>query len=144
MWSTDDETRGIFSGNVVVSGTNMKLTCDRLEITAASIGDKSMTIGTLEKFKHLLASGRVHIIQGDREARCGQAEVFPREDRVILKDNPMIIDHRSDWTCVGRELVMLRGERRIQGEAVKFVGPAIKDLGVDKNAPDNNEKSDSK
>src|SRR5579884_3099600 len=59
IWSTDTETHGIFSGNVVVTGTNMKLTCDRLEIIATNIGDKNTTISNVDKFKYLLATGRV-------------------------------------------------------------------------------------
>lgn len=135
MWSTDTETRGTFSGNVVVTGTNLKLTCDRLEITASRIGDKTATIGTLEKFKYLLASGKVRIVQGDREATCGRAEVFPREDRIDLTERPMVIDHGTEATYVGDKLQLFRGERRVKGDGVQITLPGIKDLGFDKNQP---------
>lgn len=135
MASTDTETRGVFIGNVVVTGTNLKLTCDRLEILATQIGDKTATVGKLDKFKTLLATGHVRIVQGDREATCGRAEVFPREERIVLKDNPMVTDHGNDSKVVGTELRLLRGERRVQGDNVRVILPEIKDLGFDKNQP---------
>ncbi|HEU5080008.1 MAG TPA: LptA/OstA family protein [Opitutaceae bacterium] len=131
-WSTDTETRGVFTGNVVVTGTNLKLTCDRLEIIATRIGDKTETIGTLEKFKYLLATGKVHIVQGEREASCGRAEVFPREDRLVLTEKPMVVDHGSEATYVGDELMLYRGQRRVTGKGVQITLPPIKDLGFDK------------
>lgn len=135
MWSTDTETKGTFSGNVIVTGNDLKLTCDRLEITATQIGEKSATVGTLEKFKYLLASGKVRIVQGDREATCGRAEVFPRENKIILTEKPMVVDHGSEATYVGSQLRLFRGQRRVEGDDVKITLPPIKDLGFDKNEP---------
>jgi lipopolysaccharide export system protein LptA len=135
MWSTGTETRAVFDGNVVVSGTNMKLTCDRLEITATQIGDNESTIPVVERFKHLLATGKVQIVQGDREATCGRAEVFPRENKIVLTENPMVTDHGNGAKAIGTELVLLRGERRVQGTNVRFIMPPIKDLGFDKDQP---------
>jgi lipopolysaccharide export system protein LptA len=136
MWSTDSETHAIFTGNVVVSGTNMRLTCDRLEIIASQLGnDKESTIPVLERFRYLLASGKVQIVQGDREAVCGRAEVFPREDKIVLKENPIVIDHGNDSKVIGDELWLFRGERRVQGINPRVVLPAIKDLGFDNSQP---------
>lgn len=134
MWSTDTETKGVFVGNVVVTGTNLRLTCDRLEIIATRIGDKTETLAKLDKFKYLLAVGKVHIVQGDREATCGRAEVFPREDRIVLTEKPMVVDHGSEATYVGDELMLYRGERRVMGRGVQITLPPVKDLGFDKNA----------
>ena len=135
LTGTDTQTEGVFTGNVVVTGTNMKMTCDRLEIIASRIGDKTVTIGKLDKFKYLLATGNVHMIQGDREAFCGRAELFPREDRIVLTEKPVAIDHGSDATYTGDELDLYRGERRVKGRNVKITFPPIKDLGFDKNKP---------
>jgi lipopolysaccharide export system protein LptA len=135
LWGTDTQTEGVFTGNVVVTGTNMKLTCDRLQIIASRIGDKTVTIGKLDKFKYLLATGNVHMVQGDREAFCGRAELYPREDRIVLTEKPVAIDHGSDATYTGDELDLYRGERRVKGKNVKLTFPPIKDLGFDKNKP---------
>lgn len=129
--SSDTETTAVFTGKVVVTGTNLRLTCDRLEIVALRTGDAKAPIGKIEDFKSLLAIGNVRIIQGDREAACGRAEVLPGDDKIILTGQPVIVDHSVNWTWTGDELHMLRGERRITGTNPKFTGPPIKDLGVD-------------
>src|SRR3954462_6152113 len=108
MWSTDTETFAHFTGNVVATGTNIRITCDKLEITAAGQNEKSATVGKLDKFKYLLATGRVRIIQGDREANCGRAEVFPREERVVLTEKPVVIDHGNSSVAMGDKLTLLR------------------------------------
>ena len=135
MWSNPDrtETHAIFTGNVTVTGNEIKLTCDRLEILAESIGDKTTTLGKLDKFKFLIATGKVNIIQGDREASCGRAEVYPREDKIVLTEKPVVIDHSGPTIATGDLIEMLRGQRRVTGSNVHITLPAIKDLSYDKN-----------
>ena len=135
MWTVGPETRGICTGSVVLVGTNLKLTCDRLEFTALGIGDKASTLPTLEKFKYLLATGSVVILQSDREATCGRAEVLPREDKLVLTENPSVVDHEAGWTYAGDKITMLRGERRVFVDKPHVAGPPIKDLGFDKTKP---------
>ena len=129
MWSVGAETRGICTGSVTLVGTDLKILCDRLEFTAVGVGDKTATLPTLDKFKYMLATGHVVIVQSDREVTCGRAEVLPREDKVILTENPVLIDHGTDWTTKGDKMTMLRGERRVIVENSRVTGPALKDLG---------------
>lgn len=131
MKSTDSETTSIFTGNVVVTGTNMKLTCDRLEVVALRQADASATIGKVERFKSLIAEGNVHIVQGDREATCGRAIVLPGDDKITLTEKPVVTDRGVGWTWTGDELLLLRGERQVRGTNVRIVGPPVKDLGFD-------------
>ena len=132
MWSTDTDTHSIFDQNVVVTGNNMRLTCDHLDVLAARLGDTSATVGKLDKFKTLVATGNVHIVQGDRDVTCGRAEVFPREDRIVLTESPVVIDSSGPYVAKGTKIVLLRGERRLFGDNIEITGPAIKDLGFDK------------
>lgn len=132
MKSTDTETTSLFTGNVVVTGTNMRLTCDRLEVVAIREKDASATIGKIERFKSLVAEGNVRIIQGDREAACGKAVVLPGDDKITLTDRPVVTDKGVGWTWTGDELLLLRGERQVRGTNVRIVGPPVKDLGFDK------------
>ena len=134
MWSVNDETHAICTGSVVVTSTNQKISCERLELIAQGIGDKSATMPILERFKYLLATGNVHIVQGDREATCGRAEVLPREDKVILTEDPVVIDHAASSVTHGTKITMLRGERRVLVENPRATMPSIKDLGVGKPA----------
>lgn len=135
MTSTDEETRAIATGSVVLTGTNLRITCDRLEVIATRIGDKDETVGTLDKFKYLLATGRVKIVQDDREATCGRAEVFPREDKVVLTEDPVIVDKSSDFVAAGERITLLRGKREVFVDLPKFTGPPIKDLGANPKDP---------
>ena len=132
MRSTDTETTSVLTGKVVLTGTNMRLTCDRLEIVALRSGDPKATIGKVDSFKSLVATGNVRIIQGDREAACGRAEVLPGSDKITLTGDPVVVDHTINWRWTGDELEMLRGERQIRGKNARFTGPPIKDLGIDK------------
>src|SRR5689334_22257294 len=93
MRSTDKETTSVFTGKVVATGTNLRLTCDRLEIVAIRKGDPSATIGKIDSFKSFIATGNVRIIQGDREAACGKAEILPDDDKIILTGQPVVDDH---------------------------------------------------
>jgi lipopolysaccharide export system protein LptA len=132
MVSTDTETTITFRDNVRVTGTNMKLSCDYLEVVVVRTGDKTATLGKLDKFRSMLATGNVRMIQGDREAACGRAEVLPGDDKIILTGQPVVVDHSVNWTWTGDELEMLRNQRQIRGKNARFTGPPIKDLGADK------------
>jgi lipopolysaccharide export system protein LptA len=135
MHSTDTETISVFTGNVVVTGNDLRITCDRLDVVSTRMGDKTDTVGRQENFKSLIATGHVHIVQQDREAMCGRAEVLPREDKVTLTENPVVIDHGNNTYATGEPIMLLRGERRVLGTNVRITLPPIKDLGFDKNTP---------
>ena len=129
MSSTDTETRAILTGNVVLTGTNLKIVADRLEILAARVTGQDDTLGTPESFKYLLATGNVRIVQGDREATCGRAEVLPREEKVILTEDPVLIDRSTDYIAAGAKITLLRGQRQVLVEQPRLSGPPVRDLG---------------
>lgn len=138
MWSEGDETKAICTGKVVVTGTNLRIEADRLELIASRIDDeRNQSIPTLEKFRYLLATGNVSITQGTRTATCGRAEVLPREEKVVLTENPVVIDRATDFVSAGEKITMLRGQERVEVEKPRLTGPPIKDLGFDRNATDN-------
>jgi lipopolysaccharide export system protein LptA len=137
MRSTDTLTTFVFTRNVVVTGTNLKLSCDRLEVVTTRKGDSTATIGKQGRFKSLVAEGRVYIVQSDREAACGRAEVLPDDDKIILTDNPVVKDLANGATATGPRMVLFRGERRAVIEGAdnapsRIILPGIKDLGFDK------------
>jgi lipopolysaccharide export system protein LptA len=140
MHSTDTLTTFVFTKNVIVTGTNLKLTCDRLEVVTTRQGDPTATIGKLGRFKSLVAEGAVRIIQSDREAACGRAEVLPDDDKIILTDHPVVKDLANGATATGPRMVLYRGERRAVIEGAedapsRITLPAIKDLGFDPEPP---------
>ena len=132
MVSTDTETTITFRDKVVVTGTDLKLSCDFLQVVVKSKGEASATLGTIDKFRSLLATGKVIFIQGEREAACGRAEVLPDEDKVILTENPVVVDHDQKTRMAGEKIILLKGQKRVIVEKPTLVGPPVKDLGPDK------------
>jgi lipopolysaccharide export system protein LptA len=136
MWSEGDETKAICTGQVTVTGTNLKIVCDRLELIATRIdAEEQGAVPDLDKFRYLLATGNVSITQGSRVATCGRAEVLPREEKVVLTEDPVVIDKATDFVSAGDRITMLRGQERVEVEKPRLTGPPIKDLGFDKNPP---------
>ena len=133
MHSSDTDTTMVFTGNVVA--VSHQPAADLRPPRGggpAPKGDPKATIGKMDSFKSFIATGNVHIVQGDREAACGRAEVLPGDDKVVLTGQPVVVDHSINWRWTGDELEMLRGERQIRGKNARFTGPPIKDLGIDK------------
>lgn len=136
MVSSDTETTFTFRDKVSVTATNMKLTCDLLVVIAKRSGDAAATIGKQDNFKSLIATGNVRIIQGDREATCGRAAVYPGEDKVELTENPVVRSEKEGWMQSGPLMTLFRGERRAvitstptDTERPRLTLPALKDLG---------------
>lgn len=132
MISTATETIFTFQDQVVVTGTNLKLTCDRLVVVAKRTGDPKATFGKQENFKSLLATGRVRIVQNDREATCDRAEVLPGDDKVTLEGNVTARSLDNRFVQSGPKATLYRNQMRAVFEQPRFVLPPIKDLGPGK------------
>jgi lipopolysaccharide export system protein LptA len=150
MVSSESQSTFTFRNNVVVTGTNMKITCHELVVVANRSGDPKATIGKQDKFQSLVAMGDVRIVQNDREATCERAEVFPGEDKVVLTGHPVVQSLDGQYRADGPRLVLYRGQRRavIEGgptERSHITLPPLKDLGygkeADKNTPANSTNS---
>jgi lipopolysaccharide export system protein LptA len=129
------ETTTFFTGHVVVTGTNLKINCDRLKVISDRQEGKGDPSRQGQKFKYFLATGHVHIMQLEREATCGRAEVFLAEDRMVLTDEPVVTDHSNNSVATGEKLILLHGEQKVTGTHVRITGPPIKDIGLDKSLP---------
>lgn len=138
--STDTETTTVCRDDVVAIGNGMTLHCDNLKVIATRIGDKGATLGKYGSFKYLLATGHVVIVQGDRVATCGRAEVFPGEDRIVLTEGPVVEIKSEGYKVSGPRMVLYRGQRRavVEGtpsERSHISLPPIKDLGFPADKP---------
>jgi len=132
--SSDTESTTVFHDQVVAKGNDITLHCDYLKVITIGIGAKNSTLGKHDRFKYLLATGNVRIIQGDRVATCGRAEVFPGEDRIVLTENPVVRIESEHYEASGPRMVLYRGQRRavIEGTPASrthILLPGIKDLG---------------
>ncbi len=133
MVSSAKETTFTYRRNVRVTATNMTLTCENLVIVARRSGDPALLVGKQERLKSLVATGRVRIVQDDREATAERAEVLPDDDKVILTGNPVVRSTKDGWEQRGDRMELHRGERRaVIPSNPRTVLPALKDLGYDK------------
>jgi lipopolysaccharide export system protein LptA len=135
--STDKEITSTFRDNVVVTGNNLKLTCDFLTVIAIPKSNTTAALGKYGYFKSLIATGHVKIVQADREATCGRAEIFPGEDKIVLSENAFVLDTGNGSSISHSVLELYRGQRRavapaIPGVQTRIVLPALKDLGYEK------------
>jgi lipopolysaccharide export system protein LptA len=135
--STDKEITSTFRDRVVVTGNNLKLTCDFLTVIAIPKGGAPTALGKYGYFKSLVATGHVKIVQGDREATCGRAEIFPGEDKIVLSEGAFVVDSGNGSSISHSVLELYRGQRRAvappqPGDRMRIVLPALKDLGYDK------------
>lgn len=142
--SSETEITSTFRDKVVVTGTNLKLTCDFLTVVALRKDNTTAALGKYGYFKSLVATGHVRIVQGDREAACGRAEIFPGEDKIILSEKvdgarPHVRSLDDEYHAEGYRLILYRGQRRAviepdpaSGQGTRITLPALKDLGYDK------------
>lgn len=138
--STATEIVSTFRDRVVVTGTNITLTCDYLRVVARQKQAQTTALGQYGYFKSLVATGHVKIVQGDREATCGRAEIFPGEDKIVLTDQPVVRSADGEYVARGPRMVLYRGRRQavIEGspeERVRITLPPVKDLGAEPDAP---------
>lgn len=139
----EERTLFTLTGNVRVSGNNLTVFCDRLEVI--SLRDESedgddVTEGEDDgpvspgQIEEILATGNVRILQKGREAASGRAEVYPREGKIVLTESPVIRDEQG--TVAGEIITFYRGEKRavVEGGAsgpARITLPTLPDLGID-------------
>src|SRR3990170_4753532 len=80
------------------------------------VKDSSLTVkaDTLEYFveqKKGTAIRDVHILKGDMEATCGKAELFGKEERIVLTQNPSA--KKTDSELSGEEIEILYRENKV-------------------------------
>jgi len=134
-----DRAYFLFTGNVEVEATNLRLESDRLEVFATREAETEASIGKHGSIERILATGNVRIEQAERVATAGRAEVLVEEERILLTENPVV--SQAGGRLTGPELVIERGAGRVivKGDAtnkVRLTGPAIRDFGFE---PDSEE-----
>lgn len=136
MENDGEQAYFVAKGNVLLTATNLELTCDKLEMWVKRTGDKEATIGNFGDFDMIVATGNVQLTQAERVAKAGLMEIDPKEEQVVLKDNPSV--YQAGTTLSGLEIIIKRGQGIVivpgsKSHKVRFVGPSIKDLGFESN-----------
>lgn len=135
MIADEREARFTFTDNIRVTGNNIVLTCDRLEVISSrpvEQRDSGERLAGMGRIRSIVASGRVHVTQEGREATAERAEVLPDEGRVILTGSPVIRDTQGEVS--GERIVLYQGLERAVVESsiarpARVTLPTIPDLG---------------
>jgi lipopolysaccharide transport protein LptA len=102
---SDQQTHvSVFTGKVVVVGTNFRMTCQEMTVNFT----------TDNKVDNIVAVGDVVITQPGRVTTCGHAVYVRDSDTFDLTDQPTILDHNNKIS--GPEIII---ERTTQKMTVK-------------------------
>lgn len=104
----------MFKDDVTVTANNMTVSCDYLEVITMRSGDPDATIGQIGDILSVIAKGNVVILQAGRQALCGKAEVYPLEGRVVMTENPVVVEEGARVSgCI---ITLIKGERKARIE----------------------------
>jgi lipopolysaccharide transport protein LptA len=112
---SDQQTHvSIFTGNVVVVGTNFRMTCQEMTVNFT----KDNKVDTI------VSTGDVVITQPNRVTHCGHAEYFHDDDKFVLTDSPTILNGKD--LLSGTEIVIYRTSQKLEthgGRTNMVLGP---------------------
>ena len=117
----------IFTGKVVVVGNQFRMTCQ--EMTVYFTKDN--------KVDRIVSTGDVIITQPDRVTHCGHAEYFHDDDKFVLTDQPVILDHKDELH--GTKIIIYRTTQKIEtegGRSTVVLGPGS--MGTSQTTPTGN------
>jgi lipopolysaccharide transport protein LptA len=101
----------IFTGNVVVVGSNFHMTCDEMTVYATKDN----------KIDNIIAKENVVIIQPGRITHCGQAQYFHDEDYFILTDQPDILDNKNEIKAPKITIYRTKGTLKTEGRTTTTI-----------------------
>lgn len=126
----------LFEENVHLTGTNLEVTCDKLEVFGEQTDDPTKQAGALGKIRprRILATGKVVVLQAGRKATAESLEILPQEDKIILSGDPVVTD--TQGTVSGERITYLRGDQRAYIDRPRVEMRSLPNLGFPQN-PDN-------
>ena len=108
--SQPEFTRFLFKGAVAITSPGLDASCDEMEVISMrqdTSRDITEDLGNIDK---ILATGNVAIKEDERTAEAGRAEIYPREGKVILMENPVV--HDTEGTVTGYRITLYQNQRK--------------------------------
>lgn len=127
-----------FDGEVVVTGENLRVECEEMEVVALRSGESEEeaaegTVGNLGKIQSIVARGRVVIRQAGRTAYAQKAVLAPEQGEVVLTGDPRVVDDADpDFAVRGREITLKKGRRQVFVEEPFVTFGPLTDLGFER------------
>lgn len=135
---TEEEGYLIGVGSVRMVATNLEITCNQIEVfTDVKDKDGNDTIGDVSSINRIIATGNVRIVQDQRTATAGLAEVYPRDDFILLDNDPILYQGAITIDGTGAQLKIHRGNGRVEwigdpNNKIHISAPPLQDLGFEK------------
>jgi hypothetical protein len=117
--------------------TNLEITCNQIEVfTDVKDKDGNDTIGDISSINKIIATGNVRIVQDQRSATAGLAEVYPNDDFILLDEDPILYQGDITIDGTGAQLKIYRGNGRVEwvgdpNNKIRISAPPLKDLGFE-------------
>ncbi|MGH8019922.1 MAG: LptA/OstA family protein [Opitutaceae bacterium] len=119
----------VMTDNVRLVGTNIEVTCDKLEVFAETKKEEkdAGNFSGISGIRRVLATGHVVIMQEGRRATAGRAEVLPQENKIVLTEEPVVTDPQG--TVAGSKIEIFRGEQNATVYDPRLLFRALPNLG---------------
>ncbi len=134
LLTTKDGHRFLCVGNVVVTGVNLRMTCEELDVLSHRKPTKrEKNPGAAPgRVAVIVAKGKVKIEQEGRRAFAGKATIDVATGIITLEESPVVWDERGKVT--GETIILERGKRRAEVRGgpdarPKVILPPLPDLG---------------
>jgi lipopolysaccharide transport protein LptA len=105
-----EQTVFYFEGKVKLTSTGLKGTCDRMEITMPE-NEGGKGVGEMGSVTYILALGNVEMIQVDRRATAGRADIYPPEGKIVFTENPVV--YENDNIIKGERITLFRDQGKM-------------------------------
>ncbi len=132
----------LFSEEVLLTATNMRVECDQLEVFATRQAEDDGQVGKFGAIRQIIASGNVRIEQAERTATCQKAVVQPNQERIVLSGSPVVEQPGGRVTTFNPEdeIILDRGNGKISIDTkgprkLRLTSTAIRDLGFEQELP---------
>jgi len=117
-----DNNTAVFTGNVLVAGTNFNMKCQEMTVTFAKDS----------KVDNILSKGDVVIEQPRRISHSGQAQYFREEDKFVLTDQPTILDNKNQISAP--KIIIFRTKQSLLTEG-RTKTTLVQDIGASTPSP---------
>lgn len=122
--SQEEDNHFYFKGNVHVEGDDLDVVCNMLHVVSGKEGgrDTGMDVGSIKKIE---AFGDVCIKSQGREATSGYAEIIPQEQKLVLFENPQVVDEQG--VVRGHRITMYHNDKRaiVEGDPETGQRPVV-------------------
>lgn len=114
QWLTSslDSDKYYFKGSVKVAGTDMSASCENIEVTI-----KPPARGSKREITHIAMTDNVKLSQGLKDAACGRADIYAKEEMVVLSNSPVVRNREDNTRATGYRIIYNRGKQSATIEA---------------------------